>query len=98
MADASTNDEEFPRVLFITSAAFNHVSGGGITFSNLFRGWPRDLIATVPNDATPVTTDIRERYYRLSEREINTWPILSRLPANATTRAPSTPAASAPAP
>ncbi len=76
-----------PRVLFITSAAFNHVSGGGITFSNLFRGWPRDRIATVHNDATPVTTDICERYYRLSEREITTWPILARLRANATTGA-----------
>jgi hypothetical protein len=73
----------FPRVLFITSAAFNHVSGGGITFSNLFRGWPRDRIATVHNDVTPVTTDVCERYYRLSEREISIWPILARLRASA---------------
>src|SRR5260221_9876412 len=77
MADASTNDEEFPRVLFITPAAFNHVSGGGITFTNLFRGWPRDRLATVHNDTTPVTTDVCEQFYRLSEREINTWPILA---------------------
>lgn len=76
-------DAAFPRVLFITPAAFNHVSGGGITFSNLFRGWPRDRIATIHNDATPVTTDVCERYYRLSEREITTWPILARLRASA---------------
>jgi glycosyltransferase involved in cell wall biosynthesis len=68
-----------PRVLFITPAAFNHVSGGGITFSNLFRGWPVDRIATVHNDATPVTTDICRLYYRLNEREITTWPLLARL-------------------
>jgi len=68
----------FPRVLFITSAAFNHISGGGITFTNLFHGCPVDHIATVHNDPTPVTTDICERYYRLSEREIGRWPILAR--------------------
>jgi len=73
-----------PRVLFITSAAFNHVSGGGITFSNLFRGWPKDRIATVHNDGTPVTTDICERYYRLGAPEIATWPVLARLRASAT--------------
>ncbi len=80
------SETTFPRVLFITSAAFNHVSGGGITFSNLFRFWPKDRIATIHNDATQVTTDICERYYRLSEREITTWPILARLRANAASR------------
>jgi glycosyltransferase involved in cell wall biosynthesis len=76
-------DLPHPRVLFITSAAFNHVSGGGITFSNLFRGWPADRIATVHNDPTPVATDICRLYYRLDEREITTWPILARLRAGA---------------
>src|SRR6266478_6106911 len=87
MPDVPASGGPFPRVLFITPATFNHVSGGGITFSNLFRGWPRDRIATVHNDATPVTTDICERYYRLSEREITAGPILARLRANATTGA-----------
>jgi glycosyltransferase involved in cell wall biosynthesis len=77
-------DTALPRVLFITPAAFNHVSGGGITFSNLFRSWPKDRIATAHNDATAVTTDVCERYYRLGEREIATWPILARLRASAT--------------
>ena len=72
-------DTALPRVLFITPAAFNHVSGGGVTFSNLFRGWPVDRIATVHNDATPVTTDVCQLYYRLGEREIGTWPVLARL-------------------
>ncbi len=77
MPDVSHSPLRFPRVLFITPAAFNNVSGGGITFSNLFRGWPSDRIATVHNDTTPVTTDICERYYRLDADEIATWPILS---------------------
>jgi glycosyltransferase involved in cell wall biosynthesis len=76
---APPTDEVLPRVLFITPAAFNHVSGGGITFSNLFRGWPRDRIATAHNDATQVTTDICRHYYRLGGREIANWPVLARL-------------------
>jgi glycosyltransferase involved in cell wall biosynthesis len=84
-----------PRVLFITSAAFNHVSGGGITFSNLFRGWPADRIATVHNDTTPVATDVCHLYYRLGEREITTWPILARLRTAAAAPAGPTSAAGA---
>jgi glycosyltransferase involved in cell wall biosynthesis len=67
-----------PRVLFITAASFNHVTGGGITFSNLFRFWPRDRIATVHNDPVPVSTDVCERFYRLTTSEIDVWPILRR--------------------
>jgi glycosyltransferase involved in cell wall biosynthesis len=88
MPDGTGNAQRFPRVLFITSAAFNHVSGGGITFTNLFRGWPKDRLATVHNDATPVTTDICQHYYRIGNGEITTWPILARLRS----RAPATPA------
>ena len=42
---------EQPRILFVTSAAFNGITGGGITFSNLFRGWPQDRLFTVHNDS-----------------------------------------------
>ena len=73
--------EAFPRVLFLTSAAFNRVTGGGLTFSNLFAGWPKDSIATVHNDAVPVTTDVCDRYFRLGERELRRWGPLRYLPA-----------------
>jgi glycosyltransferase involved in cell wall biosynthesis len=63
-----------PRVLFVTSAAFNRVTGGGITFGNLFRGWPADRLATVHNDMVPTTDDVCRLYYRLSRREIDRWP------------------------
>lgn len=57
---------DFPRLLFVTGAAFNKVTGGGITFTNLFQGWPKDRIATVTNDAVPVSTEICDRYFHLN--------------------------------
>jgi glycosyltransferase involved in cell wall biosynthesis len=65
---------EFPRVLFVTSAAFNHVTGGGITFSNLFQGWPADRLAAAHNDPVPTSDDVCRTYYRLGGAEIARWP------------------------
>jgi glycosyltransferase involved in cell wall biosynthesis len=62
---------EFPRVLFVTPAAFNHLTGGGVTFSNLFSGWPTDRIATVHNDTVPTSDDVCARYYVLGRAEID---------------------------
>ena len=62
--------ETFPRVLFITPHAFNKVTGTGITFTNLFKGWPKDRIATVHDDTMAVTTDVCNTYYRLGSDEI----------------------------
>lgn len=60
-----------PRVLFLTAAAFNKVTGGGVTFTNLFAGWPQDRIATIHNDTTPVSMDVCTQYYRLGVGEIH---------------------------
>lgn len=65
--------QRLPRLLFLTPAAFNKVTGGGVTFSNLFAGWPKDRLATVHNDPVPVSTDVCERYFRLSGEEIRGW-------------------------
>lgn len=62
--------EEYPRVMFITPHAFNKVSGTGITFTNLFFGWPKDRIATVHDDCQPVTYEVCDRFYRLGPQEI----------------------------
>ncbi len=62
-----------PRTLFVTPHAFNHLTGGGITFSNLFRGWPQDRLATVHNDYIPTTDDVCRQYYRLGQAELDLW-------------------------
>lgn len=68
------------RVLFLTPAAFNKVTGGGITFSNLFAGWPIEDIATIHNDPVPVSQNVCNRYFRLTEREIHRWGWLRHIP------------------
>lgn len=68
------------RVLFLTSSSFNKTTGGGITFSNLFAGWPKEALATVHNDPVPVTYETCEQYYKLSEREIRRWGWLRHIP------------------
>ena len=62
---------QFPRVLFVTPAAFNHLTGGGVTFSNLFSGWPKDRLATVHNDVVPTSDDVCDRYFFLGRAEVD---------------------------
>ena len=59
----------YPKVLFITPCAFNHITGGGVTFSSLFSGWPKECLATITDDTVPVSMDVCSKYYFLSERE-----------------------------
>lgn len=61
---------DLPRLLFVTPAAFNKVTGGGVTFTNLFRGWPKDRLATVHCDGVPTSNEVCDRYYRLGPEEI----------------------------
>jgi glycosyltransferase involved in cell wall biosynthesis len=60
----------FPRILFITPCAFNKISGGGITFSNLFKSWPQECIATVHNDVNPTDDLTCNKYFFLGKNEI----------------------------
>lgn len=62
---------DYPKVLFMTPVAFNRVTGGGITFSALFRGWPKDRLATIHNDTEPTLMDVCEHYYVLGDEELN---------------------------
>lgn len=62
--------EDYPRVLVITPQAFNHVTGTGVTFSNLFREWPKDRLACVHSDAVPTETDVCSRVFRLETNNI----------------------------
>lgn len=61
----------FPRLLFVTPHAFNHVMGGGITFTNLFRGWPKDRLACVHSDSVPTSDDVCDQYYRIGPEELD---------------------------
>lgn len=61
---------DFPRILIITSNNFNLVSGGGITLTNLFRGWPSERIANLHEDRMPEDASVCHNFYRLTEEEI----------------------------
>lgn len=66
---------DFPRILVVTSNNFNQVTGGGITLTNLFRGWPADRIANLHEDSTPEDDSVCRIFYRLSVEEIQwAWP------------------------
>ncbi|MEK9132225.1 MAG: methyltransferase domain-containing protein, partial [Patescibacteria group bacterium] len=68
--DAKGGDlQNYPRLLMITSSVFNPLSGGGITFTNLFHGWPKGKIAAVHNDKITPSTDICDKYYYLGAKE-----------------------------
>ena len=57
------------RLLFITPVGFNSITGGGITFRNLFKGWPIDQIATIHADELKQDDEICNKYYKISSRE-----------------------------
>ncbi len=87
----------YPRLLFVTPAAFNRTTGGGITFGNLFAGWPKDRLATAHSDPVPVTSETCERYYRLGPAELRQWGPLERIaPATSSAGAAASPGRSRP--
>ena len=66
---------EFPRILVVTSNNFNLTTGGGITLTNLFRGWPAARIANLHEDTQREDAGVCQRFYRLTGREIRLmWP------------------------
>lgn len=56
----------YPKILII-GQTFNKNSGGGITLSNLFYGWPKDRLAVASNGNLYSDLDISvcEKYYQL---------------------------------
>jgi glycosyltransferase involved in cell wall biosynthesis len=63
-----TTDAIYPRVL-ILGEEFDDYSGGGITLTNLFAGWPADRLATVSPLAHTPNWDICRHVYRLGSDE-----------------------------
>ena len=93
----------FPRVLLLTSSAFNPYSGGGITLTNLFRGWPRERLAVAHNDVLEPDPAPCGRYYLLRDDELGPpWPLnvwsRRRRKASATGAGPAGMAATSPPP
>ncbi|SEJ68886.1 hypothetical protein SAMN05192553_108119 [Cyclobacterium xiamenense] len=60
-----------PKVLILIQP-FNNNTGGGITLTNLFYGWPKDKLAVASLPAlvsTHINTAICDTYYQLGEKE-----------------------------
>ncbi|MFT3752804.1 MAG: glycosyltransferase [Paludibacter sp.] len=62
---------KLPKVL-IVGQSFNSDTGGGITLSNLFKGWDRDKLAVACSGyllLDNIDTDVCNTYYQLGEKE-----------------------------
>ena len=60
----------FPKVL-ILNQPFNNHTGGGITLSNLFKGWDKDKLAVVSYHYLLSNVDLShcETYYQIGCKE-----------------------------
>lgn len=54
----SESQEKYPRVLVVAGYGFNQTSGGGITLTNLFEGWPADRLAIIHADVNGNTPGV----------------------------------------
>lgn len=76
---------DYPRVL-VVGQHFDRSSGGGITLSNLFEGWPQDSLAAAAGtqQVADIETDVCANYYVLGSTEtVWVWP-LSMVPRTLT--------------
>ena len=63
-------ENRYPKIL-IFGPPFNNFSGGGITLTNLFKGWPKDRIAVTSTGHVlfRVSTEVCNLYYLLGSSE-----------------------------
>ena len=59
-------EKDYPKILII-GQSFNKSSGGGITISNLFQGWPKEKLAVAShvNLISDLDNSVCEQYYQL---------------------------------
>jgi glycosyltransferase involved in cell wall biosynthesis len=73
----------YPKILII-GQSFNKKSGGGVTISNLFTGWPKDRIAVASNTnlSSDLDTSVCSTYYQLAyNNKLHPFPLSIILPA-----------------
>lgn len=73
---------EYPKILVI-GQSFNKKNGGGVTISNLFKGWPKDRLAVASNDNLRIGLDdsVCEIYYQLGyNNKLHPFPLNIILP------------------
>jgi glycosyltransferase involved in cell wall biosynthesis len=74
--------KHFPKILII-GQPFNKKTGGGITMSNLFQGWPKDRLAVASNEnlESELDTSFCEQYYQLGyNNKLHPFPLNLILP------------------
>ncbi len=72
----------YPKIL-IVGQSFNKKSGGGVTISNLFKGWPKDrlVVASNTNLYSDLDTSVCDTYYQLGYNDkLHPFPINIILP------------------
>jgi glycosyltransferase involved in cell wall biosynthesis len=73
----------YPKILII-GQSFNKKSGGGVTISNLFKGWPKDRLAVASNTNlySDLDTSVCDTYYQLGYNgKLHPFPLSVVLPA-----------------
>ncbi len=66
------SEPNYPKIL-IFSQPFNSYSGGGITLTNLFKGWARENLAVIsyPFMLFNISTDPCNTYYQIGQEELH---------------------------
>lgn len=59
--------DEYPKILIVSDAAWRDDNNIGNTFSNLFKGWPKDKIAMIYARPNLPDTVVCERFFQISE-------------------------------
>jgi len=61
---------DYPKVLVISPAVFNLYSGGGVTLTNFFYGWPKDKLAMIYNDGISRDNSVCKKFYELTSEDM----------------------------
>ncbi len=63
-------DKEYPKILILSDAAWTDDNNIGNTFSNLFKGWPKDKIAMIYARPDLPNTAVCDTFFQISENRL----------------------------